>query len=93
MFTKRAPISRGFVNPLCIEQTWPDRVDGAMDSGVFAFTILPDMAGRLQVLLILVRLITCTSKHLGVKWAPFEDTARDGWARVPLARAARPDVT
>lgn len=80
MFIKNAPNSHGFVNPRDLEQMWRDQFDWVyreLDYAVFTMTIHPDVSGRPQVLLMQERLIEYISGHSGVRWARFEEIAKD----------------
>jgi peptidoglycan/xylan/chitin deacetylase (PgdA/CDA1 family) len=95
MFMKKVPNSHGFVNPRDIEQMWRDQFDWVyreLDYAVFAFTIHPDVSGRPQVILMLERLIEYISGHTGVRWATFEEIAKDFRRRYPFSGSARPPV-
>ena len=86
MFIKGSPNSHGFVNPRDLEELWRDQFDWVhreMDYAVFPITIHPDVSGRPQVLLMLERLIEHVNGHEGVRWATFDEIARDFQARHP----------
>lgn len=86
MFIKSSPNSHGFVNPRDIEQMWRDQFDWVhreMDYAAFTMTIHPDVSGRPQVLLMLERLIEHINGHAGVRWATFDQIARDFQRRSP----------
>ena len=86
MFIKAAPNSHGFVNPRDIEQMWLDQFDWVYreyDYAVFTMTIHPDVSGKAQVLLMHERIFSHISRHPGVKWATFEEIAKDFARRSP----------
>jgi peptidoglycan/xylan/chitin deacetylase (PgdA/CDA1 family) len=86
MFIKAAPNSHGFVNPRDIEQMWLDQFDWVYreyDYAVFTMTIHPDVSGKAQVLLMHERIFNHISRHPGVKWATFEEIAKDFARRSP----------
>lgn len=92
MFVKGSPNSHGFVNPRDIEQMWRDQFDWVyreLEYAVFPMTIHPDVSGRPQVLLALERLIEHINGHDGVRWASFDEIARDFLRRSPRGQGAR----
>jgi peptidoglycan/xylan/chitin deacetylase (PgdA/CDA1 family) len=87
MFMKAAPNSHGFVNPRDIEELWRDQFDWVYreyDYAVFPITLHPDVSGRPQVLSMHERLFDYMKSQAGVRFATFEEIARDFQTRFPV---------
>ena len=86
MFIKKAPNSFGWVSPDVILQLWKDQFDymyREYDDAVFPMTILPDVSGRPQCILMHEKLIDYISKHPGVRWCTISEIAEDFAAKNP----------
>jgi peptidoglycan-N-acetylglucosamine deacetylase len=89
MFIKAAPNSHGFVSPQDIERMWVDQFDWVYreyDYAAFTMTIHPDVSGKPHVLMMHERIFAHINRHPGVKWATFEQIARDFIERSPRKR-------
>jgi peptidoglycan-N-acetylglucosamine deacetylase len=86
MFVKAAPNSHGFVSPRDLERMWLDQFDWVYrehDYAVYTMTIHPDVSGKPHVLLMHERIISYLRSHPGVRFATFEEIARDFAKRRP----------
>ena len=86
MFIKDSANSFGFITPRQLETLWIDQFDWVYreyDYAVFPMTIHPDVSGRPQTLLMHERIIEHICAHDGVRWATFDEIARDFIARCP----------
>ncbi|WP_019630657.1 polysaccharide deacetylase family protein [Actinomadura atramentaria] len=86
MYVKANPNSHGYVNPRDLEQQWRDQFDWTYrehDYAVFVMTVHPDVSGRPGALLMHERLIDHIGGHDGVRWATFDEIARDFQRRNP----------
>jgi peptidoglycan-N-acetylglucosamine deacetylase len=86
MFIKAAPNSHGYVNPRELERMWLDQFDWVYrehDYAVYTMTIHPDVSGKPHVLMMHERIIAYLRSHPGVRFATFEEIARDFAKRRP----------
>jgi hypothetical protein len=66
--------------------TSSDWVYREYDYVVFTMTIHPDVSGKLHVLLMHKRIFNQIGRHPGVRWASFEEIAKDFAMRQPRKR-------